>query len=45
MAVTGPKYRKVEVTAALNEQAAVQGIVPGTEVITNPSLAEIICNK
>lgn len=45
MAVTGPKHRKVEVTAALNEQAAVQGIVPGTEVITNPSLAEIICNK
>jgi len=45
MAVTGPKYRKVEVAATLNDQAAVQGIVPGVEVITNPRLAEIICNK
>ncbi len=45
MSVTGPKYRKVEVTATLNEQAAVQGVVPGAEVVTNPRLAEIICNK
>lgn len=45
MSVTGPKYRKVEVTATLNEEAAIQGIVPGVEVVTNPRLAEIICNK
>lgn len=45
MSLTGPKYKKVEVTATLNKQAAVQGIVPGVEVVTNPRLAEIICNK
>lgn len=44
MSVTGPKYKKVEVTATLNEQAAIQGIVPGVEIVTNPRLAEIICN-
>ncbi len=45
MSVVGPTYKKVDVTAVLHDQAAVKGISPGAEVVTNPRLAEIISDN
>ncbi|CEO87487.1 HlyD family efflux transporter periplasmic adaptor subunit [Syntrophaceticus schinkii] len=42
MSVLGPVFKKVDVVAAQNGQAAVQGISPGAEVVKNPGLAKLI---
>ncbi|MGB4503845.1 MAG: HlyD family efflux transporter periplasmic adaptor subunit [Syntrophaceticus sp.] len=42
MSVLGPVFKKVDVTAELNDRVAVQGISPGAEVVKNPGLAKLI---
>jgi hypothetical protein len=42
MSVVSPVFKKVDVVAVVDDQAAVQGISPGTEVVKNPSIARLI---
>ncbi len=42
MTVLGPEFKKVEVIAALDGQAAVRGISSGDEVVKNPGVAKLI---